>query len=315
MHGPYGTHYKKMDILKRGILKRLPLLIGPLLLVYIFVRYIDVKEFAGIYVNASPLFLVLSWFFNTILMLGKVSRIYFFMKRSSVPVGFFSLARMYVHANFLGQISNFLVSDIVNAGVLMLQSEKKTRISNIFIFSRISDLCSVLLLFAVFLAVNHRIIAGYLEINYRPLFLFICATVLLLPIALFFRNGICLVLRDLREMLKDNAWQALLYAIFIYLFYSLSAICDAEALRLDTPKSYILLGYMIGSLITILPISIAGIGTREILFIFLLNLSHVSPERAVALSALGFLIIPYLSLLGIYVMSLIGIGYENRRNG
>lgn len=304
-----------MDILKRDILKRLTLLIGPLLLVYIFVRYIDLKEFAGVYGNASPLYLALSWLCNTMLMLGKVHRIYFFMKRSAVPVGFIRLSRMYAHANFLGQISNILVSDIVNAGALMLQSEKKTRISNIFIFCRISDLLSVFLLFALFLAVNRRIIGGYLEVNYEPLFIFICATVLLLPVALFFRKGLETAWKDLRGIMSETAWQALIYAIFIYLFYTLSAMCDAEALGLDTPKSYILLGYMIGSLVTILPISIAGIGTREMLFIFLLNLSHVSPEKAVALSALGFLIIPYLSLFGIYVMSLIGTCYENRRNG
>jgi glycosyltransferase 2 family protein len=304
-----------MDILKRDILRRLPLLIGPLLLVYIFVRYIDVKEFAGIYANASLPFLALSWLFNTMLMLGKVHRIHYFMKRSTVPVDFFNLSRMYVHANFLGQISNFLVSDMVNAGTLMLQSGKRTRISNIFIFCRISDLFSVFLLFAIFLAVNRRIVSGYMELNLRPLFIFICATLLLIPIALFFRKGLRMVLKDMGEMMRGAAWQALMYAIFIYLFYSLSAICDAEALGLDTPKSYILLGYMMGSLVSVLPISVAGIGTRELLFIFLLNLCHVSPERAVALSALGFLIVPYLSLLGIYLMSLMGIGYENRRNG
>jgi glycosyltransferase 2 family protein len=304
-----------MDILKRDILKRIPLIIGPILLVYIFVRYIDLREFTGIYENASPLYLLLSWLCNTMLMLGKVHRIYFFMKRSDVPVGFFNLSRIYAHANFLGQISNILVSDIVNAGVLMMQRRKKTRISNIFILGRISDLLSIFLLFAIFLAMNRRIIGSYLEINPGPLFILACMAVFLIPVVLFFRKGLQAAWKDLTGMIGETAWQALFYAVFIYLFYSLSAICDAKALGLDTPKSYILLGYMMGSLVSILPISIAGIGTREILFIFLLGFSHVNPEKAVALSALGFIFIPYLSLFGIYVMSLMGMGYENRRNG
>jgi hypothetical protein len=108
---------------------------------------------------------------------------------------------------------------------------------------------------------------------------------------------------------------ALLYSVFIYFFYYLAAVCDAMTLRLDMPKSYVLLCYMMGSLISVIPISVAGIGTRDILFIFLMSLVAISPEKAVAFSALGFIIIPFLSLFIIYAVSFIGIRYENRCHG
>lgn len=303
-----------MDILKRKNLKRLPAVIGPVILVYIFVRYIDMKEVLGIFGNASLSFVALSLFFNILLMLLKVHRIYFFMKRSSAPIGFFTLAETYAQANFLGQISNVVVSDVVNAGALMLRNGKKTRISNIFIFNRTSDLFSIVFLFSVFFALNYNRLSGYLDINYRPFQILLPAMILLFSLFLFLKKRMLLVVRDLREMVRGTMVRMFLYAFFIYLFYCLSAICDGNALRLDSPPSYILLAYMMGSLVTVLPISVAGIGTRDILFIFLLELVRVSPEKAVALSSLGFLFIPYLSLLVIYLLSLVGVRIENRRH-
>ena len=94
--------------------------------------------------------------FNLLLMYGKIHRLYFLLNISSIPVRFFSLSKTYATANLLGQISNYFMSDVVNAGILMLHSEKKMRIANIFVFCRISDLLSIGLLFLITLAINIR---------------------------------------------------------------------------------------------------------------------------------------------------------------
>jgi glycosyltransferase 2 family protein len=298
-----------------GLLKKLPTIIGPILLVYIFAKYINISEVVKIYKNASPAFLVASCFFNTLLMYGKIHRLYFLLKKSSIPVKFFSLSKIYATSNFLGQISNIFVSDVVNAGVLMIQNEKKMRISNIFVFNRISDLFSIILLFFIVLAMNIRLLQNYLDVNYKPVVLLLCLLLIMLPCILFFRNRFLLVWKDLRQVVIETITVALLYSVFIYFFYYLAAVCDAITLRLDMPKSYVLLCYMMGSLISVIPISVAGIGTRDILFIFLMSLVAISPEKAVAFSALGFIIIPFLSLFIIYAVSFIGIRYENRCHG
>ncbi|MEI6206173.1 MAG: lysylphosphatidylglycerol synthase transmembrane domain-containing protein [Desulfuromonadales bacterium] len=295
-----------------GLLKRLPTVIGPILLAYIFTRYINISEVVKIFKNASLSFLLASCLFNTLLLYGKIHRLYFMLKKSSISVGFFCLSKTYATSNFLGQISNVFVSDIVNAGVLMMQNEKKMRISNIFVFNRIADLLSVILLFVIFLAMNIKLLKNYLDVNYKPVILFSCILMIILPCALFFRSRFLLVWMDLRQVVKETLTVVFLYSGFIYFFYCLSAVCDAMALHLGMPKSYILLSYMMGSLITVVPISVAGIGTRDFLFIFLMSLVAIAPEKAVALSALGFIIIPYVSLFIIYAISLIGIRYENR---
>jgi uncharacterized membrane protein YbhN (UPF0104 family) len=248
-------------------------------------------------------------------MYGKIHRLHFLLKKSSIPVGFFSLSKTYATSNFLGQISNVLVSDVVNAGVLMIQNEKKLRISNIFVFNRIADLLSIILLFFIFLVMNIKLLEKYIDINYKPVVLFSCLLIIAIPCIFFFRSRFLLIWNDLRQVLKETLPVAFLYSVFIYFFYCLSAICDSKALLLEIPASYILLSYMMGSLISVVPISVAGIGTRDILFIFLMGLLAISPDKAVALSVLGFLIIPFLSLFIIYAISCIGIRYENRCHG
>jgi uncharacterized membrane protein YbhN (UPF0104 family) len=298
-----------------GLLKKLPTIFGPVLLVYILVRYIDINEVVKIFKGASPLLLLASFFFNTLFLYGKIHRLYFLLKKSSIPVRFFGLSKTYATSNFIGQISNFLVSDIVNAGALMLQNEKKIRISNIFIFNRIADLLSIILLFFIFLVMNIRLLENYLDVSYKPMILFACVLMIALPCIFFFRSRLLMVWNDLRLVVKETLAVALLYSVLIYFFCCLSAICDAMALSIYVPKSYILLSYMLGSLISVIPISVAGIGTRDILFIFLMSLVIVSPEKAVALSALSFIVMPVFALLIIYLISFIGIRYENRCHG
>ena len=253
--------------------------------------------------------------FNLLLMYGKIHRLYFLLNISSIPVRFFSLSKTYASANLLGQISNYFMSDVVNAGMLMLHSEKKMRIANTFVFSRISDLLSIGLLFFITLAINIKFLENYLGVNFNHLILFPFLLLIMLPCIFVFRSRLKFLWSDLRQIAKETMTVAVLYSIFIYFFYALTAVCNAMALRLDMPNSYILLSYLMGSLITVVPISVAGIGTRDILFIFLMSLVSISPEKAVSLSALGFLFFPFLSLSIIYLISFIGIRYENCCHG
>lgn len=297
------------------LLRRVPTLIGPALLIFIFYRYIDPGQIAQVYAHSAAGLLFTSCFFNTLLLVGKIHRLYFMLNKSAIQVGFFATARTFATSNLMGQISNVLVSDVVNAGALMLHREKKARISSIFVVARFADLLSITGMLCVCLFLNAGLLKSHLVVNARPLWALSALLLVVSPCALIFRRKILYLCRDLRQTIGELLPAVLAYSLGIYLCYSLSALFDARSLHLQMPMSYILLMYTMGSLITVVPISVAGIGTRDILFIFLLKLVAISAGSAVALSSLGFLIMPSVSLVIIYLLSLIGIRYENRRHG
>src|ERR1039457_1842455 len=148
-----------------ALLKRLAPFFGPLLMAFIFLRYVRVAEVIAVYGRASLLFLAASLFFNTLLMSAKIHRLHILLRREGSGTGFFALARGYAVANLLGQVSNVLVSDLVNAGALMVGSLNKKRIAAIFVFNRICDLASVLFLMLLFFSLEGDRLRGFLGLH------------------------------------------------------------------------------------------------------------------------------------------------------
>ena len=121
-------------------------------------------------------------------------------------------------------------------------------------------------------------------------------------------------LKDFLSAGKDFLFSIIILTVISVICSILNIIIDAKALYLDIPVSYLLLCYIVGIGITVLPISLSGIGTREIAFIFLMELIHIPSEKAIALSFLEFIIIPFLALAMLYAVAFIGVHYENRYN-
>ena len=297
------------------LLKRIAPLFGPALLAFIFLRYVRVTDLVAVYGRASLPFLAASLGFNTLLMLGKLHRLHTLLQREGAGAPFFPLARSYALANLLGQVSNVLVSDLVNAGALMAGSSHKKRIAACFLFNRICDLASVLSLALLFFLMEGDRLRGFLGVRQGKAAAALAALALCSAGLYLFGAKLRPAAREFLGLAARNWAPALGYAFFIYLFYALSALSDARALRLGLPGGFLLLSYFMGSLISIVPVSVNGIGTRDLLFVFLLGLVAVTPESALALSLLGFLLVPSLSLGLVYLGALLGERHEDRRHG
>lgn len=295
-----------------GVLKKAAHLIGPAILIFILIKFVDLDMLFRTFRTVSIKYLLISYIFAVFLYLGKISRIYFLLRKEGISVRFFSLMQIYSYSNFLGQMSNMLVSDISTAGILMLTSDKKLRITNIFVLNKIADSIAVFLLFSCLLYINFHLINNYIEVSYKKLILVLLALpVIAVGIFFLLRSKFVLFVKDLWRTTRNYLFIAFLFSVFTYFCYAMGAINEAKALGIDISASFLLLNYILGSLITILPISIAGIGTRDLSLIALLSLVNVSSEKVIALSSIGFIIIPFLSIVLIYTASLIGSRYEN----
>ena len=298
-----------------AVLKKIAPLFGPLLMAFICLRYIKLTELIAVYGRASLLFLAASLCCNALLTLAKIHRIHTLLGREGAGGGFWPLARSYSLANLLGQVSNVLVSDLANAGALMAGSRHKKSIAAVFVFNRACDLASVLGLLLLFYLLEGDRLHGLLGLHQGKAVLLLGGVALAAACLCLFRNRVRGPARELRELAGRSWGVALCYAGVIFLCYGLAALCDARALRLQIPGGFLLLSYFMGSLISVLPISVAGIGTRDLLFVFLLSLVGVAPEAAVALSSLGFLFVPTVMLCLAYLVALLGERYEDRRHG
>ncbi|MCB9015415.1 MAG: flippase-like domain-containing protein [Lentimicrobiaceae bacterium] len=67
----------------------------------------------------------------------------------------------------------------------------------------------------------------------------------------------------------------------------------------DNTISYLFL-FLISSIVATLPITIGGIGSREITFLFGAEIMHLDIHQSIALSLLFYLITAFVSLIGIY---------------
>ncbi len=102
-----------------------------------------------------------------------------------------------------------------------------------------------------------------------------------------------------------------LYAIVFHIGMTALLKMIAYALGMDISWHYIALTYGIVSLVTLLPISLNGLGLREGSFIKLLGLAGISNETALAFSVYFLLITTLASLYGGWLMFRSGLRSED----
>jgi len=96
----------------------------------------------------------------------------------------------------------------------------------------------------------------------------------------------------------------------VWIWYALTCFLEAKCFGVSVPLSYLLLVYTAGSLITALPISVAGLGTRDLTFIYLFSLRGISPETALILSIFSYILNPILSMFLLYAASTLAYAFR-----
>jgi len=118
------------------------------------------------------------------------------------------------------------------------------------------------------------------------------------------------MLRQKHEMsLGRVASKIILITVVSYLFYFATVYLIILALGLKVSFVFVVVSYSVVTLVAVLPISISGVGTRDVSLIFFFSLIGISAEKAVGVSLIDLVVMNYgviLLLLGIVnVMSLI----------
>ena len=102
-------------------------------------------------------------------------------------------------------------------------------------------------------------------------------------------------------LLKVIGWGLALQLLFVLHYFFLS-----KAFTLQLPFSFLMVVVPVIFLLSMLPVSINGIGVRENLFVYFFAKMGVSPEKSLAIAWMGFVMILFYALLG-------GIVYATRK--
>jgi glycosyltransferase 2 family protein len=100
--------------------------------------------------------------------------------------------------------------------------------------------------------------------------------------------------------------------LLAFFFYYITIYFAALSLGLNISYMFIVLSYSVVTLLGMLPVSISGIGTRDISLIFFFNILGISAEKAIALSFIDLIIMNYGIILLLLLILNIGRFITNK---
>ncbi len=107
-------------------------------------------------------------------------------------------------------------------------------------------------------------------------------------------------LNDIKTYNAKNYFIIFLITLFSYLFYYLQMYVLTKSCNLNVPFLYLAFSLTVTGLITLLPISVSGIGTRDAALILLLSSFAVSTEQIIAFSSLILLTSIFATVIGVF---------------
>jgi len=290
--------------------KFLPLA-GIILLGYILSR-IDMRSSSAIVAASNKSYLLACAFIGPAIVLIMALRWQVILRSIGIRYAFVASMRCLVKGTIWGEVTPGRIGELFR--VKMAASQTGASIGKLF-FSVVIDRIYDLIVLAVFsVAAAVLLITDYADIN-LPIMVLIfvpagCGALvmmvmneknshrfmnyiitLLFPERLRQRAGIQLseFFEGLRSMNKGAHAECFFLSLAIWLLKLITVYILVCALRLQVPFLFSLATGSLAVAVSLLPVSISGLGTREAVFIYLLSLQGISAEQAVALSVLFFL--------------------------
>lgn len=105
--------------------------------------------------------------------------------------------------------------------------------------------------------------------------------------------------KDLRILNRKRIFKVSLITVLVWVIYFIQIFLLANALNINISFIYLSICAAIAGLVTLIPISISGIGTRDITLIVLFSFLGISRESAVAISMLILFMSIIIAIIGL----------------
>lgn len=264
----------------------LKILLSVAALYYVYTK-IDIRQVIDIFMNVDYLLLIVSLIFFVLSKIVSAWRLNYFFDAINVKLKNRSNLQLYL----LGMYYNlFLPGGIGGDGykVWIMNKKFNTKLKDLFWSVLLDRVNGVFVLFLLALLMV-PLLSLSTEIKlYAILLVPISLVVYIIINRKFFRNLFSVIIPT--TLLSTLVQVLQLFSALLILFANES---------IEHPTAYLFL-FLISSIVAALPITIGGIGSREITFLFGAKLLHLDINLSIALSLIFYVITLIVSLGGIY---------------
>ena len=265
-------------------MKKLKLLIKILFILFAFYwifHKIPFSEFKNISVK-NPVFLILAFIFYNVSQIISAKRVDNYLKNINIKLKFKKQLILY----YLGMFYNTLLPGGIGGDAYKAFKYQKKfntgykKIVKALLIDRLSGL------FAIFLLLG--ILSFFTSIKYA-LFL---TLLLITPFVFYFIHKIFFI------EFKTSFFKSFLYSLLIQTLQLLTFISILISLGIDYKLIDLSILFFISSIISVIPISVGGIGLRELTFLYGSEFIHINPAPIVMAGFLFFVVNLFSSLIG-----------------
>jgi len=260
-----------------------------LALLYFIIQQIDINRVLKTLSSINIFYFLLGFILYNLSKIISALRLNYYFKEIGIDLPLWHNLRLY----YLGMFYNLFLpggigGDGYKAYILKKHYEKKlTPILKALLFDRISGLVALIFLAAILFLFSRYAIT---PLNY----LAFAVAVTIYPIFYLISKRKALFMRFFKE---TNT-----LGFFVQFVQLLSALALLFALDPSLPKIEFLVLFLISSVVSVLPITIGGVGVRELTFLYGLKFINISPDSGIAFSFLFFLVTLLASLIGMLFM-------------
>lgn len=264
----------------------LKLLISAILIYFIFTK-IDISEIGNTLKRSNPFYLFLAVCLFLASKIIASFRLNLYFHQLEIPLSQKSNLKLY----FLGMFYNLFLPGGIGGDAYKGYLIKKTfkvptkRVVGVLLLDRLSGL---LLLFVyacgLLLVIENQIL--------NP-FWWLFLTVIPLAVVIFYFLN-----RRFFNYVLPVFWKSVVYSALVQFAQILCVLCIMKALTIETNTIDYLVIFLVSSIVSVLPLTIGGLGSREITFFYGAAFLGLNESTSVGISVVFFLITALASLMG-----------------
>ncbi|SDN06918.1 hypothetical protein SAMN04488514_12216 [Kriegella aquimaris] len=258
-------------------------------LVYFIFTKINLQEIGAVLKRADPTYLVLALLLFTVSKIISAVRVNLYFHRIGIPLTQTANLKL----AFLGMFYNLFFpggigGDAYKGYLLKKNFDIKTkRVVSVLVLDRLSGL---LLLF-----IYACILALLLKNDTLTPFNWLFVTAIVLSVTVFwFLN------KKFFPYVLPIFWKSFGFSALVQLAQLVSVMMILKALGIAATTWAYLFIFLISSIVAVLPMTIGGIGSREVTFFYGASLLMLDENTSVTISMIFFLMTALVSLFGVY---------------
>ncbi|RDY60996.1 lysylphosphatidylglycerol synthase transmembrane domain-containing protein [Flagellimonas nanhaiensis] len=273
--------------LRKRLITALKIIVSATLIYFIFTK-IDFKDVVLTLKKSNPFYLAVAIIFFVVSKALAAFRLNLYFHEIGAKLSQASNLKLYL----LGMFYNLFLPGGIGGDAYkgyVIQKQYKTgtkRVVSVLLLDRLSGMLLIFIYACILVALsNHSFFAGIVWL-----------AILAIPLsAVVF----WWVVKKLFSYTLPVFWQSIGYSALVQLAQLVSILCILKSLSISWNIFEYLLVFLVSSIVSVIPLTIGGIGSREVTFLYGAKWLGLNASTSVGISFTFFLITALISLMGI----------------